>query len=144
MIAPGLQRRLRVLSAWGYLVVQRLCSLCCFCFFVSWVVVWCFWWFARADFVSPVTSSPTRPAYCATDVVKGRQSKKKKSKLGQGWHSKKTAIRGQHNATLCSRKSSQCHLEDCFGVTGQLRAQLTSLLKVGSGRTNSQCAPRKN
>ena len=30
-----------------------------------------------ADFVSPFTSSPTRPAYCATDVVKRRQSKKK-------------------------------------------------------------------
>ena len=44
------------------------------------MVAWCFWWFARADFVSPVTSSPTRPAYCATDVVKGRQSKKKNKK----------------------------------------------------------------
>ena len=79
MIAPGLQRRLRVLSAWGYLVVRRLCLLCCFCFLVFWVVAWCSWWFARANFVSPVTSSPTRPAYCATDVVKGRQSNKKKS-----------------------------------------------------------------
>ena len=79
MIAPGLQRRLRVLSAWGYLVVPRLCLLCFFCFFGSRVVAWCvWWWFERADFVSLVMSSPTRPAYCATDVVKRRQSKKKK------------------------------------------------------------------
>ena len=27
--------------------------------------------------VSPFSSSPTRPAYCATDVVKRHQSKKK-------------------------------------------------------------------
>ena len=81
MIAPGLQRQLRVLSAWGYLVVQRLCLLLllfpCFLGGCSRVVAWCVWWFERADCVSPVMSSPTRPTYCATDVVKRRQSKKK-------------------------------------------------------------------
>ena len=42
------------------------------------MVAWCVWRIVCADFVSPFTSSPTRPAYCATDVVKRRQSKKKK------------------------------------------------------------------
>ena len=46
--------------------------------------------FVCADFVSPFTSSPTRPAYCATDVVKRRHSKKKK---GQ----KSTAGRDEFN-----------------------------------------------
>ena len=35
----------------------------------------------RADSVSPFSSSPTRPAYCATDVVKRRQRKKPSLRL---------------------------------------------------------------
>ena len=54
----------------------RLLAL--FLWFVCLVVAWCVWRIVCADFVSPFTSSPTRPAYCATDVVKRRQSKKKK------------------------------------------------------------------
>ena len=45
------------------------------------MVAWCVWRIVCADFVSPFTSSPTRPAYCATDVVKRRQSKKKNHEL---------------------------------------------------------------
>ena len=33
--------------------------------------------------------------------------------------------------------------EDCFGVTGQLRAQLTSLWKVGSGHTQQSVCTRQ-
>ena len=64
----------------GYLVVQRDCSLC---FFGVWLLGGCLVCLriVCADFVSPFTSSPTRPAYCATDVVKRRQSKKKKRSL---------------------------------------------------------------
>ena len=36
----------------------------------------CVWWIVCADSVSPFSSSPTRPAYCATDVVKRHQGKK--------------------------------------------------------------------
>ena len=36
----------------------------------------CVWRVVCADSVSPFLSSPTRPAYCATDVVKRRQRKK--------------------------------------------------------------------
>ena len=39
----------------------------------------CVWRVVCADSVSPFTSSPTRPAYCATDAVKRRQSKQKKT-----------------------------------------------------------------
>ena len=108
MIAPGLQRRLRVLSAWGYLVVQRLCLLCFFCFFGSWVVAWCVWWFERADFVSPVMSSPTRPACCATDVVKRRQSKKKtKPRVSAAYYVCTTNSRlSSHGSSTCPQRTT--------------------------------------
>ena len=58
-----------------------------------------------ADFVSPFTSSPTRPAYCATDVVKRRQSKKKKFHLYEGVRSsdRSTYMMGFQSSDLPKR-----------------------------------------
>ena len=95
----------------GYLVVQRDCSLCFFgvCLLV---VACCVWRIVCADFVSPFTSSPTRPAYCATDVVKRRQSKKKSLQLG-----------GNVGATSCRilRRNLNTMKQHCLALLSLLR-----------------------